>query len=261
MATKRRRCSAARTCRSRTYLEHAGEARAQRQRDRPVPGGGADQRRRTPMRHGRGSSRRPSVDRRVGTRWARTSASTARGREVLRPWLRLNNDDVNEEWLSDKARYQVEGLTSRRLDKVWIRRPSKSGWGQARAGHVGRGLRGNRQAASSQPGARGSPRSPATCSTARRCSPRRSCPPRSARACDREPLRRGRGSRLSGRQPRRGRLQPLDFRRDRGRRRGPDRRQPRPRWEAPLVNVRLRKAAKRGRAKAFIPFGLLGTGI
>ena len=47
----------------------------------------------------------------------------SRGREVLRV-LPRNNDDVNEEWISDKARYQVEGLTRRRLDKVWIREKS-----------------------------------------------------------------------------------------------------------------------------------------
>ena len=44
----------------------------------------------------------------------------SRGREVLRVLPRIN-DDVNEEWISDKARYQVDGLTRRRLDKVWIR--------------------------------------------------------------------------------------------------------------------------------------------
>ncbi len=44
----------------------------------------------------------------------------SRGREVLRILPRIN-DDVNEEWLSDKGRYQVDGLTRRRLDKVWIR--------------------------------------------------------------------------------------------------------------------------------------------
>ena len=48
----------------------------------------------------------------------------SRGREVLRA-LPRNNDDVNEEWLSDKARYQVEGLTRRRLDKPFIRRDGK----------------------------------------------------------------------------------------------------------------------------------------
>jgi NADH-quinone oxidoreductase subunit G len=57
----------------------------------------------------------------------------ARGRQVLRV-LPRNNDDVNEEWISDKARYQVEGLTRRRLDAVWIRRNGKlerAAWGEA----------------------------------------------------------------------------------------------------------------------------------
>src|SRR3569833_3592545 len=48
----------------------------------------------------------------------------SRGREVLRA-LPRNNDDVNEEWISDKARYQVDGLTSRRLDRPWIRKKGK----------------------------------------------------------------------------------------------------------------------------------------
>ncbi len=48
----------------------------------------------------------------------------SRGREVLRVLPRVN-DDVNEEWISDKARYQVDGLTRRRLDKVWIRKKGK----------------------------------------------------------------------------------------------------------------------------------------
>ena len=48
----------------------------------------------------------------------------SRGREVLRV-LPRNNDDVNEEWITDKARYQVDGLTARRLDRVWIRRAGK----------------------------------------------------------------------------------------------------------------------------------------
>ena len=57
----------------------------------------------------------------------------SRGREVMRV-LPRNNDDVNEEWISDKARYQVDGLTRRRLDKVWIRRSGKleeASWGEA----------------------------------------------------------------------------------------------------------------------------------
>jgi NADH-quinone oxidoreductase subunit G len=48
----------------------------------------------------------------------------ARGREVLRVLPRIN-DDVNEEWISDKARYMCEGLTRRRLDRPWIRREGK----------------------------------------------------------------------------------------------------------------------------------------
>jgi NADH-quinone oxidoreductase subunit G len=48
----------------------------------------------------------------------------ARGREVLRILPRVN-DDVNEEWLSDKGRFQVDGLTRRRLDKPWLRLDGK----------------------------------------------------------------------------------------------------------------------------------------
>jgi NADH-quinone oxidoreductase subunit G len=48
----------------------------------------------------------------------------SRGREVLRILPRVN-DDVNEEWLSDKGRYQVDGLTRRRLDKPWLRHDGK----------------------------------------------------------------------------------------------------------------------------------------
>ncbi len=57
----------------------------------------------------------------------------SRGREVLRVLPRIN-DDVNEEWISDKARYQVDGLTRRRLDKVWIRKRGKlveASWDEA----------------------------------------------------------------------------------------------------------------------------------
>lgn len=48
----------------------------------------------------------------------------SKGREVMRALPRVN-DDVNEEWLSDKGRYQVDGLTRRRLDRVWIRREGR----------------------------------------------------------------------------------------------------------------------------------------
>ena len=48
----------------------------------------------------------------------------SRGRDVMRILPRIN-DDVNEEWLSDKGRYMVDGLTSRRLDKPFLRRDGK----------------------------------------------------------------------------------------------------------------------------------------
>ena len=43
-----------------------------------------------------------------------------RGSEVLRVLPRLN-DDVNSEWLDDKARFSADGLKRRRLDKPWVR--------------------------------------------------------------------------------------------------------------------------------------------
>jgi len=57
----------------------------------------------------------------------------SRGREVLRILPRVN-DDVNEEWISDKARYQVDGLTKRRLDKPFVRKSGKlqpASWDEA----------------------------------------------------------------------------------------------------------------------------------
>ncbi len=57
----------------------------------------------------------------------------SRGREVLRALPRIN-DAVNEEWLSDKGRYMVDGLTRRRLDAVWVRREgrlARASWDEA----------------------------------------------------------------------------------------------------------------------------------
>ena len=48
----------------------------------------------------------------------------ARGREVLRALPRVN-DDVNEEWATDKTRHAVDGLTKRRLDKPYVRKNGK----------------------------------------------------------------------------------------------------------------------------------------
>ncbi len=43
-----------------------------------------------------------------------------RGREVMRILPRAN-DDVNEEWISDKARHVVDGLRTQRLDQPYLR--------------------------------------------------------------------------------------------------------------------------------------------
>jgi NADH-quinone oxidoreductase subunit G len=48
----------------------------------------------------------------------------ARGSEVLRVLPRLH-EDVNEEWISDKTRFACDGLKRQRLDKPYIRRDGK----------------------------------------------------------------------------------------------------------------------------------------
>jgi NADH-quinone oxidoreductase subunit G len=57
----------------------------------------------------------------------------ARGGEVLRVLPRLN-EDVNEEWISDKTRYAVDGLKRQRLDRPYVRKNGKLtpvGWDEA----------------------------------------------------------------------------------------------------------------------------------
>jgi NADH-quinone oxidoreductase subunit G len=48
----------------------------------------------------------------------------ARGAAVLRVLPRVN-EDINEEWISDKTRYAVDGLARQRLDQPFIRSVSK----------------------------------------------------------------------------------------------------------------------------------------
>jgi len=48
----------------------------------------------------------------------------ARGAHILRVLPRLN-EAVNEEWISDKTRFAVDGLARRRLDRPYIRRGGK----------------------------------------------------------------------------------------------------------------------------------------
>ncbi len=57
----------------------------------------------------------------------------ARGAEVMRVLPRMN-DDVNEEWISDKTRYACDGLKRQRLDRPYVRREGKlvpANWGEA----------------------------------------------------------------------------------------------------------------------------------
>ncbi|WP_425996073.1 NADH-quinone oxidoreductase subunit NuoG [Caulobacter sp. DWR1-3-2b1] len=57
----------------------------------------------------------------------------ARGNAVLRVLPRVN-EDVNEEWISDKTRYAVDGLQRQRLDRPYVRvagRLQPATWGQA----------------------------------------------------------------------------------------------------------------------------------
>ncbi|MDP3633978.1 NADH-quinone oxidoreductase subunit NuoG, partial [Phenylobacterium sp.] len=48
----------------------------------------------------------------------------SRGPAVLRVLPRLN-EDINEEWISDKTRYAVDGLSRQRLDKPYVREAGK----------------------------------------------------------------------------------------------------------------------------------------
>ena len=56
-----------------------------------------------------------------------------RGREVMRILPRLN-EDVNEEWISDKARHVADGLRTQRLDRPYVRKEGRLepvGWDEA----------------------------------------------------------------------------------------------------------------------------------
>ncbi len=57
----------------------------------------------------------------------------SRGREVMRVLPRVN-EDVNEEWISDKARHQVDGLRVQRLDQPYLREGGRlrpASWSEA----------------------------------------------------------------------------------------------------------------------------------
>jgi NADH-quinone oxidoreductase subunit G len=57
----------------------------------------------------------------------------SRGPQVLRVLPRVN-EAINEEWISDKTRYAIDGLVLRRLDRPYIRRGGRlheADWGEA----------------------------------------------------------------------------------------------------------------------------------
>jgi len=57
----------------------------------------------------------------------------SRGREVMRVLPRIN-EGVNEEWISDKTRYACDGLRRQRLDRPYIRKSGKlqpASWAEA----------------------------------------------------------------------------------------------------------------------------------
>ncbi|AWK84793.1 NADH-quinone oxidoreductase subunit NuoG [Azospirillum thermophilum] len=74
-----------------------------------------------------------------------------RGPEVMRILPRVN-DEVNEEWLSDKTRYAYDGLKRQRLDRPYVRKDGKlvpASWAEAFQAIAARlkGVPGNRIAA------------------------------------------------------------------------------------------------------------------
>ena len=75
----------------------------------------------------------------------------SRGGEVLRVQPRLN-EEINEEWLADKSRLAIDGLTRRRIDKPFIRENGQlrpASWDEAFATVAAKlkGVPGNRIAA------------------------------------------------------------------------------------------------------------------
>jgi len=74
-----------------------------------------------------------------------------RGAQVMRVLPRLN-DDVNEEWISDKTRHAIDGLRRQRLDRPYVRRGGKlvaATWDEAFGAIVAKlgGLEGSKIAA------------------------------------------------------------------------------------------------------------------
>ena len=68
-----------------------------------------------------------------------------RGREVMRI-LPRTNEDINEEWISDKTRHVVDGLRTQRLDQPYVRENGKlrpASWSEAFKAIAAKVARGN----------------------------------------------------------------------------------------------------------------------
>ncbi len=56
-----------------------------------------------------------------------------RGREVMRIMPRVN-EEINEEWISDKTRFIWDGLKTQRLDRPYVKKDGRlqpASWGEA----------------------------------------------------------------------------------------------------------------------------------
>src|SRR4029077_7383211 len=68
-----------------------------------------------------------------------------RGSEVMRI-LPRTNDDINEEWISDKTRHVVDGLRTQRLDQPYLRENGRlraATWREAFNAVAGKAARAN----------------------------------------------------------------------------------------------------------------------
>ena len=93
-----------------SFRRPLGRFRTVGQHDRPVPGGRAHQQA-VPLQRAHLGTGAPQVGRARTTAWAPTWWCRSRANQVMRV-LPLENEAVNECWLSDRDRFSYEGLNS-----------------------------------------------------------------------------------------------------------------------------------------------------
>ena len=115
-----------------SYLEAGGWRRAGGQSRRRLPGRRAAAEAADASRAGRGScAGSPAID--VMDAVGSNIRLDVRQRQVMRILPRIN-EDVNEEWISDKTRHHVDALVRNRLDRPWVREKGKlreASWAEA----------------------------------------------------------------------------------------------------------------------------------